>query len=599
MKIIKITESQYKRLVRSKKILSEQVVYKDPKDEMDIHSQMFRILDSVGYRLKTIFKKPLYILKIEEGIVYVDKSEYQQNEIDYIKSAFEKLVRTGISSQDKMLTGSDDLGFDSGQNGDYVWPDVEDNDDVADVEDNDDVADVDDTDSEEESECDCINTETNQRYTYNCDDDPPIECFVTDTDNEGSDTINSVTDDCENCINNLTQRQKNNIDSNINDNNVNDFRWWVNQDSGRLKQVTDKFEECCETKDDPTLNIDGSNNEWVKIAFSVVGQEWINEGKPSKPKEDTLTFTPPNKDGWKERGRDGAGSGKFGAGRGSRNHNGVDILSTYGDQILSPMDGYISKVGYRIYSNKCAYLVGVDITGVGIYEGYKIRLFYVKSNLSKNTPVNRGNPIGSQQSLNNNCYPKRYNRSGEYKMKNHVHVELYYNGVLKNPSNYNWGNKQVVDSETNSVDSSSIRQKIVDNAYSKLGQPYCHKTFDTDEGGDCSGLIDWVLRNTDGIDSPYNGRETSSRLKKLVKSTNVNKKTGLDKGDILVFNKMRGEKYGHVGFVYAVTDGKVDMIHSSGSKGVNISKDIFNDNFWSGNRYYGAIPIVDGKYESK
>lgn len=148
-------------------------------------------------------------------------------------------------------------------------------------------------------------------------------------------------------------------------------------------------------------------------------------------------------------------------------------------------------------------------------------------------------------------------------------------------------------------DDSEIRQKIVDNAYSKLGQPYCHKTFDTDEGGDCSGLIDWVLRNTDGIDSPYNGRETSKVLKKLTKSSNKKKKTGLDKGDILVFNKMSGEKYGHVGFVYAVTDGKVDMIHSSGSKGVNISKDIFNNDFWSGKRYYGAIPIVDGKYESK
>ena len=146
---------------------------------------------------------------------------------------------------------------------------------------------------------------------------------------------------------------------------------------------------------------------------------------------------------------------------------------------------------------------------------------------------------------------------------------------------------------------SEIRQKIVDNAYSKLGQPYCHKTFDTDEGGDCSGLIDWVLRNTDSIDSPYNGRETSAVLKNLTKSSNKKKKTGLDKGDILVFNKMRGEEYGHVGFVYAVTDGKVDMIHSSGSKGVNISKDIFNNNFWSGKRYYGAIPIVDGKYESK
>ena len=88
---------------------------------------------------KLYLKKPLYVLKIEEGIVYVDKSEYQQNEIDYIKTEFEKLVKTSISSQDKMLTGSDDLGFDSGQNGDYVWPDEEDNDDVADVDDNDDV----------------------------------------------------------------------------------------------------------------------------------------------------------------------------------------------------------------------------------------------------------------------------------------------------------------------------------------------------------------------------------------------------------------------------------------------------------------------------
>ena len=30
-----------------------------------------------------------------------------------------------------------------------------------------------------------------------------------------------------------------------------------------------------------------------------------------------------------------------------------------------------------------------------------------------------------------------------------------------------------------------------------------------------------------------------------------------------------------------VKDGKVDMIHSSGSKGVNISKDIFNNNYES------------------
>ena len=426
-KILIITESQYKRLVRSKKIVSEQVVYKDPKDEKDIHSKMFRILGSVGYGLKTLFNKPLYILKIEGGIVYVDKSEYQQNEIDYIKTEFEKLVRSGISSYDKMLTGSDDLGFDSGQDADYVWPDVPEPIDVPDVPEPIDVP--------EETECECINADTNQKYVYNCDDSPPIECFVTDdpaevedvdidydinktytrseyinlvkniainqmnkykipasitigqaiiesgngnsklakegknhfgikchgwtgdksyhdddrpnecfrnydkigdsfedhsiflknnsrynklfdldiTDYKGwakglkdaayatsstyAETLiniieennlqqydkgDSYVPDCENCVNNLTQQQKNNINSNINDNNVNDFRWWANQDSDRLKQVTDKFEECCETKDDPTLNIDGSNNEWVQIAFSVVGQEWVNSGKPKR-----------------------------------------------------------------------------------------------------------------------------------------------------------------------------------------------------------------------------------------------------------------------------------------------------------------------------
>ena len=244
--------------------------------------------------------------------------------------------------------------------------------------------------------------------------------------------------DCESCLNKI---QTKTYDENVNVENVKDFRWWINQDSNILKSVTDKLKECCETKSDPTISTSyNKKNKHTLVAFSVVGNEWINSGKPNKPKESNLTFAPPNRSGWKERGIDGAGSGKFGAGRVSRNHNGVDILSTDGDQILSPMDGYISKVGYRIYTNKCAYLVGVDITGVGIYEGYKIRLFYVKSNLSKNTPVNRGDVIGSQQSLNNNCYPKRYNRGGEYKMKNHVHVELYYNGVLKNPSNYNWDN---------------------------------------------------------------------------------------------------------------------------------------------------------------
>ena len=553
MKIIKITESQYKRLVRSKKILSEQVVFKDPKDEMDAHSDMFRILDSVGYGLKTIFNKPLYVLKIEEGVAYIDKSEYQQNEISYIKTEFEKLVRSGISLQDKMLTGSDDLGFDSGRNADYVWPevvDLDDNDDVADLDDNDDVADVDGvldydttktysrteyinlvkdiainqmgkhkipasiTIAQAVLESDNGNSDLSRfgknHFGIKChgwtgdksyhDDDRPDECFrnydkiedsfedhskflknnsrynklfdldITDykgwskglkkagyaTASDYANTLISIIEandlyqydkggnnitDCENCMNNLTQQQKNNIDSNINDNNVNDFRWWVNQDSNILKQVTDKFEECCETKDDPTLNIYGSNNEWVEIAFSVVGNEWINSGKPSKPKEDNVTFFSPSKLGWVPRGNDGPpyGSGDFGAGRGNRKHKGFDVKSNYGDDIYSPMDGYVTNVNGCAYNN-CSNpnLKKITVVGTGEYSGYKITLLYVKSDLKDGDVVKRGQVIAKQQSLHE-TYPKK-NEDGEFLMTNHVHVHFYENDVVKNANNYNWIN---------------------------------------------------------------------------------------------------------------------------------------------------------------
>ena len=147
-------------------------------------------------------------------------------------------------------------------------------------------------------------------------------------------------------------------------------------------------------------------------------------------------------------------------------------------------------------------------------------------------------------------------------------------------------------------DDSEIRQKIVDKAYTRLGEPYLWGREFNKKGGDCSGLIDWTLRNVDGIDSPYSGRETSSKLKELVESSNVNKKTGLDKGDILVFNPKSGGNIGHVGFVYDVKGDKVDMIDAASGKCVRILKDVFNKRIGK-NRYYGVIPIVDGKYESK
>ena len=144
--------------------------------------------------------------------------------------------------------------------------------------------------------------------------------------------------------------------------------------------------------------------------------------------------------------------------------------------------------------------------------------------------------------------------------------------------------------------SSDIRQKIVDKAYSKLGEPYVWGGEFCTKGGDCSGLIDWTLNNVSGIESPYSGRETSKVLKRLVKNKNKGKKIGLGKGDILVFNPPGGGTIGHVGFVYDVNNNNVDMIDSASGVGVRILKDVFASGLNS--RYYGAIPIVNGKYES-
>jgi hypothetical protein len=170
MKILRITESQYKRLVRDgRKLLSEQVVYIDEKDQKDLHAEMGVILDSISYNVYSIFKKPLYVKKIEGGVVYIDKTKYTQNEIDYIRADFENHVSGPLSTRDKLLSNPSDLGYDSGYDADYDWGDeditvvepddeditvVEPDDDTAEIEDDDDVAEIDDNDDTAEVEDD-------------------------------------------------------------------------------------------------------------------------------------------------------------------------------------------------------------------------------------------------------------------------------------------------------------------------------------------------------------------------------------------------------------------------------------------------------------
>ena len=461
-KVLIITESQYKRLVSKGNLLTERfkkIIYNDPKDEYDAHPDLLNVLNYLLYLVQLLYNKDLYVDKIENGVVYIDSTKYEPEEIDYLKQKLKEFIKDSKDPKDKISTSH--FGFDSGLDDDYQWDDVadvedtddvadvEDNDDVADVEDNDDVADVEDTEDVEDNDdvadvednddvadvvdisyCDYgLNSkgekrnfvpppnmdikfyqdilksidanvtcqkmlffyswrtgesskstynpfattqpnEVNEGCYYNCLKSgrgyTPVGCrecpsgtlpgvrnyktyesglkntvktltngrynnVVTKLKNDnitaeeiasekselktwgtgglvldilkynkkvkptpiskyGDEPKYVLSDDeildCENCIPNIYDNLSDTdyyYDDIINNNNVKDFRWWINQDSGRLKQVTDKLKECCETKSDPTIttNYNKMNNH-TEIAFSVVGQEWVNSGKPKR-----------------------------------------------------------------------------------------------------------------------------------------------------------------------------------------------------------------------------------------------------------------------------------------------------------------------------
>lgn len=119
------------------------------------------------------------------------------------------------------------------------------------------------------------------------------------------------------------------------------------------------------------------------------------------------------------RGNDPTGHGYYGAKRGSRKHKGYDLVSDPGDVILSPITGKITKIGYP-YKNNLE-LRYIEITN----KEYRIRLMYVEpENILFGENVNEGDEIGITQDV-----------AGHWGngMINHIHVELYKNGLLTDP----------------------------------------------------------------------------------------------------------------------------------------------------------------------
>ena len=113
------------------------------------------------------------------------------------------------------------------------------------------------------------------------------------------------------------------------------------------------------------------------------------------------------------------GSGQFGAGRGSRQHQGLDLLADPGEAVFSPIAGTIRREALP-YAGDARYR-GIVITGDGEWNGYEVKLFYVEG-LSCGS-VRAGEVVGHAQDLSAK-YPG---------ITNHVHVEVRKDGRLLAP----------------------------------------------------------------------------------------------------------------------------------------------------------------------
>lgn len=121
---------------------------------------------------------------------------------------------------------------------------------------------------------------------------------------------------------------------------------------------------------------------------------------------------------------DNYGSGLYGVSRdgGARTHNGVDYCCVPHTEILSPVSGKVTKVGYP-YSNDLSFRY-VEVTEP---NGLAHRVFYLSPRVTTGQDVIKGRTVlGESQDLT-----KRYPNG----MTNHVHYEVRRAGTYYNPEN--------------------------------------------------------------------------------------------------------------------------------------------------------------------
>ncbi len=125
----------------------------------------------------------------------------------------------------------------------------------------------------------------------------------------------------------------------------------------------------------------------------------------------------------KVRNNDKWGKGHYGASRGSRTHNGLDIAVQPKQEIVSPIAGNIIRQAYPYASDRR--YTGLLIEGRGKHKGYSIKIFYMSPSTGiVGKIVQAGDKIGEAQDLTIK-YPE---------ITNHVHIEVKIGNKHKDPS---------------------------------------------------------------------------------------------------------------------------------------------------------------------
>ncbi len=121
---------------------------------------------------------------------------------------------------------------------------------------------------------------------------------------------------------------------------------------------------------------------------------------------------------------DSQGDGHFGASRGRRRHNGLDIIVTPGSAVYCPIEGLMKRVAHPYGGRRNKKWLGCAIEGTGLYRGYEVKIFYMDPFLMGEY-VYPNDIVGKAQAIS-----KKYTS----RMIDHLHVEVRYKGMLVNPA---------------------------------------------------------------------------------------------------------------------------------------------------------------------